>query len=400
MSKQIADEIGSLSLVTGCKIKNEDLTEEKSLMVKPTMGRTWHWSPIEGLHSQDSIRHTHAYILQEIARMTIYPEAVVSHTLRHKKGIVIGVARAVSTELYHIVDNDLIMEEMDTAKLATEYDRKTIVIKNDVDSKWKEELSKPLKLSETENKVIQRLLLIAHGVIPLQGYSLVTTSHHYNDQSKRAFSMVERQFFSRFDQFSWWKEDEEALRDAMWHKAGHPVKISFKKEIACSNTIKQSLINAGIQSAAFRLPATEDAVMKAGAYRKLLKTLSPIFDDEVKWEALDEMLSYLDNFSAARPTEVVTVHNAPTHLLSMDTREKVVVWIAQWCSQNAEKVAICLGFHTAMSEKSGKFVWPSHSLSVLKRTNVDSCILGTKLFSDYTVFKAKLRQIMDFASVP
>lgn len=187
MSKQIADEIGSLSLVTGCKIKNEDLTEEKSLMVKPTMGRTWHWSPIEGLHSQDSIRHTHAYILQEIARMTIYPEAGVSHTLRRKKGIVIGVARAVSTELYHIVDNDLIMEEMDTAKLATEYDRKTIVIKNDVDSKWKEELSKPLKLSETENKVIQRLLLIAHGVIPLQGYSLVTTSHHYNDQSKRAF---------------------------------------------------------------------------------------------------------------------------------------------------------------------------------------------------------------------
>ncbi|KAG7624550.1 hypothetical protein ISN45_At03g008720 [Arabidopsis thaliana x Arabidopsis arenosa] len=398
MLKHIIDEIESLSLATGFILKNGDFTEEKSLLVKPTMGGTWHWSPIKGLHSQDSIRKTRAYILQEIARMTIYPEAGVSPTLRRKKGIVIGVARAVSTELYHIVENDLIEEEMDTAKLAVGYDGETIVIKNDVDSKWKEELSKPLNLSETENKVIQRLLLISHGVIPLQGYSLVTTSHHYNDKSKRAFSAVERQFFSRCDQLSWWKEDEEALRDAMWHKAGHPVKISFKKEIACSITIKQSLANAGIGSVACRLPATEDVVWKAEAYRNLLKTLSPIFDDEVKWEALDEMLSYLNHFSAARPTEVVTVHNAPTHLMSLDTREKVVTWIAQWCSQNAEKVAICLGFHTALLEKAGKFPGPSYSLMVLKRTNVDSYILGTKLFSDYTVFKAKLRQLMDSVS--
>ncbi|KAG7630565.1 hypothetical protein ISN44_As03g008820 [Arabidopsis suecica] len=372
MPKHIIDEIESLSLATGFILKNGDFTEEKSLLVKPTMGGTWHWSPIKGLHSQDSIRKTRAYILQEIARMTIYPEAGVSPTLRRKKGIVIGVARAVSTELYHIVENDLIEEEMDTAKLAVGYDGETIVIKNDVDSKWKEELSKPLNLSETENKVIQRLLLISHGVIPLQGYSLVTTSHHYNDKSKRAFSAVERRFFSRCDQLSWWKEDVKGRYVAQgW--------------------------TSSIGSVACRLPATEDVVWKAEAYRNLLKTLSPIFDDEVKWEALDEMLSYLNHFSAARPTEVVTVHNAPTHLMSLDTREKVVTWIAQWCSQNAEKVAICLGFHTALLEKAGKFPGPSYSLMVL-RTNVDSYILGTKLFSDYTVFKAKLRQLMDSVS--
>lgn len=63
------------------------------------------------------------------------------------------------------------------------------------------------------------------------------------------------------------------------------------------------------------------------------------------------MLAYMEKFPFGRPTEMVTVNNAPTHLKSLDTREKVVAWIKQWCIQNAGHVAFCFGFYMAMANK-------------------------------------------------
>lgn len=97
-------------------------------MSEPTLSRTWHWSPIEGLNPDGVIRKTDHFIRQEIARMTIHPEIRISPTLRRKKGIVIGVARAVSTEMYRILPGNLTAEEMDTAKLAVGDDGDAIVI--------------------------------------------------------------------------------------------------------------------------------------------------------------------------------------------------------------------------------------------------------------------------------
>ncbi|KAL1205515.1 hypothetical protein V5N11_026699 [Cardamine amara subsp. amara] len=63
----------------------------------------------------------------------------------------------------------------------------------------------------------------------------------------------------------------------MWHKAGHPVKVSFKKDIACSSTVKQLLVEAGLSSAATRFPFLDPEVKKAKRYVALLETVSPIF---------------------------------------------------------------------------------------------------------------------------
>ncbi|KAL1205514.1 hypothetical protein V5N11_026698 [Cardamine amara subsp. amara] len=190
-------EIFPISFLTGLNIMSGNFSEE-------TISKTWHWSPIEGLSPERAIQKTNDSTRQEIARMTIHPETGVKPTLRRKKGISIGVARAVSTELYRIVSDNLTVAEIDTAKLAVGHDGDAIVIKDDAESKWKEELSKPLNLSETEKKIIPKLHLLATGVIPLQGYSLITASYHYNYQSMDAFNAVEEQVWAGCDQFSWW----------------------------------------------------------------------------------------------------------------------------------------------------------------------------------------------------
>ncbi|KAG7559499.1 hypothetical protein ISN45_Aa05g010910 [Arabidopsis thaliana x Arabidopsis arenosa] len=389
-------EIFPISFFTGINIMSENMSE-------PTLSRTWHWSPIEGLNPEGAIRKTDHFIRQEIARMSIHPEIGISPTLRRKKGIVIGVARAVSTEMYRILPRNLTAEEMDTAKLAVGDDGDAIVIKDDVDSKWKEELSKPLNLSETEKKVIPKLHLLATGMIPLQGYSLLTVLYHYNYQSEEAFTAVEELVWAGCDQLSWWwKEDLTALRDAMWYNAGHPVKISFKKETACSNTVKQLLVEAGLGSAAAMLPFLEPEVRKAKSYITLLETVSLIFKSEgggCNWEILSEMMAYLENFPVWMPTEIVTVNNAPTHLRSLDTRKKVVASIKECCMRNACHVALCFGFYMAMVEKGDQFQGAKNlkrfsSLMALKKTHFGYYFLGTELFLDYCAYEVKQSQVV------
>ncbi|XP_023638863.1 uncharacterized protein LOC17886254 [Capsella rubella] len=234
---------------------------------------------------------------------------------------------------------------MDTAKLVVGNDGKAIMIKDDVNSKWKEELSKPLNLSETKKKVIPKLHLLAKGMIPLEGYSLITTFNHYNIQSEE-------------------KEDLIALRDAMWYNAGHPVNVSFKKESACSNTVKHLLVEAGLGSVAAKLPYIEPEVRKAKSYITVLETVSPIIK------------------RVGRPIEVVTVNNPPIHLRSLDSRENVLNSIKHWCTRNAGNVAFCFGFYMAMVENGDQFegarnLETSYSLKALKETYIGSYCVET-----------------------
>lgn len=52
------------------------------------------------------------------------------------------------------------------------------------------------------------------------------------------------------------------------------------------------------------------------------------------------------------------MNNAPPHLRSLDTREKVVAWIEQWCIKNVGNVAECFGFYMGMAENSDQFDGP------------------------------------------
>ncbi|KAL1213192.1 hypothetical protein V5N11_026452 [Cardamine amara subsp. amara] len=85
-------------------------------------------------------------------------------------------------------------------------------------------------------------------------------------------------------------------------------------------------------------------------------------------------MTYLENFPVGRPTEIIIVNNAPTHLRRSNTREKVVEWIEQWCTRNIGHVAFCFGFYMAMVDKGDHFegaylLKNSNSLRALKNTN-------------------------------
>ncbi|EOA25569.1 hypothetical protein CARUB_v10018914mg [Capsella rubella] len=199
-------------------------------------------------------------------------------------------------------------------------------------------------------------------MIPLEGYSLITTFNHYNIQSEEVFTAVENQV---------WKEDLIALRDAMWYNAGHPVNVSFKKESACSNTVKHLLVEAGLGSVAAKLPYIEPEVRKAKSYITVLETVSPIIKR-----------AYLENFPVGRPIEVVTVNNPPIHLRSLDSRENVLNSIKHWCTRNAGNVAFCFGFYMAMVENGDQFegarnLETSYSLKALKETYIGSYCVET-----------------------
>ncbi|KAG7627206.1 hypothetical protein AtNW77_Chr3g0195331 [Arabidopsis thaliana] len=260
-------------------------------------------------------------------------------------------------------------------------------------------LSKPLNLSETEKKVIPKLHLLATGMIPLQGYSLITSLYQYNFQSEEVFMAMEERVWTACDQLSrWWKEDLNALRDAMWYNVGHPVKISFKKETACSNTVKQLLVKSGLGSAAAMLPYLEPEVRKAKTYISHLETVSPMINKvgggRYKWETLFEMMAYLENFPIWMSKEIVTVNNAPTHLRSLDTREKVVASIKEYCMRNACNIALYFDFYMVMVEKGDQFdgaknLKKVYSLMALKKSHFGCYLTGTELFLDYCAYKAK-----------
>ncbi|KAK8916125.1 hypothetical protein KSP39_PZI022311 [Platanthera zijinensis] len=216
-------------------------------------------------------------------------------------------------------------------------------------------MTKGLVLTNEEKSDVATLLSSSLGVLPVQGYSLMITGHHYlsdrNSESRRAFAIIEKQFWNDNAVKNWFAEDIAMIQDCAWHKSGHPVIPSIKESMARDERIAAMLREAGAGSAASRLPATEPQLRTANSYVTLMKKVDPLFKmfgGSADATELSEILRVIKSWPWT--TESVVVPD--TWPQSVKTRAQALNLLGEMLAKNVAKVAYCYGFYCAFADQN------------------------------------------------
>jgi hypothetical protein len=137
-------------------------------------------------------------------------------------------------------------------------------------------------LSVEESVILKWHIVLGAAVLPTQGWSIVKNGHHFLSEAgasaKAGYTAVTRQFRSKApaevmtfieNAQSWWE-------DVAYHKAGHPVLMSLKIEVAGHSDTAARLKAADWGSAAVRLPATSPDFEYAKLIKAVLIKVAPI----------------------------------------------------------------------------------------------------------------------------
>jgi hypothetical protein len=392
-------------------IRNGDVSDARSLLMKATIPVAYHWVPVANCAPTQAMGNIEGFIKGHISYLTANMPATTTAATVRKLGICLGVARAVATAYYSIGNTDLVQAETADAILKLSPTTATrasggYTARATLSAARKTALNEALALTTEEQAVVKALIPACIGIIPLQGYSLMMCQHHYLSQeatqSRRAFAVVEKQFWRNSDVSTWFGTDTALIQDALWHKACHPVNMAIKTASATSETIAQMLKSAGAGSAAARLPAVESEVRAANSYRTLLATVAPMYtmcQGGVAYEFLDIAIDTVLSFpvgvtNPARPPNL----NARVPASVVD-RLTACAWVTSLLGRNADKAAHCYGFYCTMMEQSNvlsggagtESLMTSHSLSKLKNQSHASFVAGQQFYTDYQSVRMTLR---------
>ncbi|XP_010265963.1 PREDICTED: uncharacterized protein LOC104603597 [Nelumbo nucifera] len=180
-----------------------------------------------------------------------------------KVAIILGVVCALTTELYRITANDLIFGES---------------AESTVQARYTEGAGLSLSVGGTTRGEDQDLIRDAlwHKSCHPVNISIKHELAYCENTPKMLVKAGAGPVASRLPTVK--SEDQDLIRDALWHKSCHPVNISIKHELAyCENTPKM-LVKAGAGPAASRLPAVESEVRVANSYKTLLQTVRPMYE--------------------------------------------------------------------------------------------------------------------------
>lgn len=181
-------------------MRNGDPANAKSLLIKPSIPQTWHWRPVENLAPENAVANVGAYIRSVYTSLTMNSPPSWSPQLINKAAIVVGTTRVVTTELYRIEPPDLIPGETAPPHFIASEDQNghtVISVNPELEPNMQASLATPLELTKTDKAAIATAHMSVVGILPVQGYSIVMTGHHYlsdpKTQSRRAFDAMERQ---------------------------------------------------------------------------------------------------------------------------------------------------------------------------------------------------------------
>lgn len=409
-SLTINDNVGPLSSLVTFDIRNGPLSSAKSLLVKPTIGAAWHWRPVEGLPPHLAVKHVSAYIRTYAAAVAELAAGEYTDQNKRKIAIVLGTARAVCTELYNLEAPDFIPGEtkppMLCAVMAANNEIK-FVPHADTTQAQRDILGAALELTEQERAAISSIHMSAIGLLPVQGYSLIMTNHHFlsekGTQSFKAFHVIERQFWSSTSVKAWWDDSVDILRDALFHKVGHPVLINIKQSLAMNQEVAEKLKTAGCGSAAARLPAVESEVRTANSYRTLLQTVRTLFETYggyLNFVALDHAIETVGRFPPGLAVQVTPEELPVTVPAWVTNRGAAINYLRQVVEGHTDTVAYCYGFYVALSdaaqmtsgEATQDTLKTSFSLSKLPKQSAASYVAGREAYGDYAAHKRMMRQ--------
>ncbi|GAV61460.1 hypothetical protein CFOL_v3_04987 [Cephalotus follicularis] len=279
----------------------------------------------------------------------------------------------------------------------------------DVPEALRTTLTADLDLTKTEKAVMSALKLCSVGLLAVQGYSLLMTNHHYlsdlTTQSRKAFAVIERQFLRSQDVAAWFNADQAIIQDTLWHKAGHPISISMKQALACSECVTAMIATAGAGSAASRLSAMETEMRAANSYKTLLATVKPLFEiyggglDYILLEdAMDTVRNYSIMVSGAGEATAPAMPNPPGTPSYVNLRTTALSYLGRVLDTSKDTVSFCYGFYCALSDQNQTLgggaaadtLKTSYSLSKLKTQNYASFVSGQQAFGDYNAARAAM----------
>ncbi|KAK8970408.1 hypothetical protein KSP40_PGU005547 [Platanthera guangdongensis] len=375
-------------------LRNGDASDSRSLLVRPSLPAGYRWVPVAGVAPEDALVVVEAYIMSALYQLENNPPAETTKAGRRKMAIVLGTSRAVMTGYYRLTYTDFIGDELAAVVINARpaaNGKFTYRLAATVRADLRDLMIRGLAPTKEEEAVMATLLPSSLGVLPVQGYSLIMTGHHYlgerNSHSRRAFAAIERQFWNHNAVKNWFAEDMAMIQDCAWHKSGHPVIPSIKESMARDERIAAMLRVAGVGSAASRLPAMETQLRTATSYLALMSAVDPLlkmFGGSADATELSEMVGIIKSWP---PTTTGSVGLPETWPQSVETRAQALSLLGKILAKNAAKVAYCYGFYCAFGEQNqalsagdaaADILRTSYSLVKLKSQSLSHILRGCR----------------------
>jgi len=403
----IAEDLGALQTLKAFSIRNGDVSAAKSLLIRPAVPAMFHWCPISGMQPQDAIENVGAFVRVAYAQMLLGSEPTVSNELKRKRALILGVVRAVVTQLYEITDSDIIPgERAQPILVATkgQNGRYTFGLRTGLNAAERTAIQTGFTSNENERAATAAIHMCAIGLPACQGFSLVMTGHHYlsdpKSHSRRCYKVIEGAYWTHSAVKAWFDDDADEIRDAMWHKACHPISLSLKRSVSQSLACKQMIIEAGAGAAASRLPALEPELRRAKSYKTLLQTVRAMYEEiggTTNFIVLDEAIAAAEHFPLGE--DVQDPHGYPSVPVSVNSRSRALKHLANVCDSCDDVVGHAWGFYCAMDDKTQMLaaanvtstLRTANSLSKLDTVSPAAYRAGLAFYDDYAAMKQAKR---------
>ncbi|CAM6083435.1 unnamed protein product [Calypogeia fissa] len=232
-------------------IRSDPVSDARRLFIRPTIPEGYWWVPVENMPARVAAKHPAVYIRSAFAQLKIGFSG--SESERRLKAIILGIARSVMTSFYELeTARDFNPGELAKpiykfipARTVSSAGRaptaEMIVVDSGAVPTKSADAQAMTDLTDAERALVVTLMTLSVAIPAMQGYSLIVTQHHFlsetNNQGKRAFEMVEREFFGAGAMRDWFFSIKDIFRDTAWHKSGHPIREDLKLEMARSQEL-------------------------------------------------------------------------------------------------------------------------------------------------------------------
>lgn len=241
-----------------------------------------------------------------------------------------------------------------------------------------------------EEDVMHALFQMSMGVVPLAGLSILSTGHHYLSSNSAPTDAVMKQVLSVSSDpvKAWFAADSVEVKDAIWHKAAHPVTSNHLIGQALSREVAKRLTDSQMGSASVRLPFSEPEMKAARAMVAIVQNVQlPVtqVNGVLAVPALVAAIASVERF-VVRQADVApgTVADAPGILNRADA---VTMLLIPAMTMSATAVGYALGVCTAMldtlpARDRNSTLMNARSLTRLRQEQMPSVTAGAAFYDN------------------
>lgn len=404
-----SEDLGDIPYVKPYNLLNGDVSEIEPYLLRGSVAAMYKWVPLNSIDPTDAIKCLDGFIRSHLHNVMTRKPPSVTEAQARIVAIILGATRAVMTANYNLSNHEINADEMVTPVLSATVGPdgtvayKPLVAKN---ATYRDRLVTPMQYSAVEKTIIKVAMRCAQAIPPLQGLNLITDGHHYlSDKGKpsfKSFFAVEKQIWAPVEFKEVFNAEPDLIRDAMWHKAGHPIVVKLKEAAATDPVVKERLDAAKLGSATARLPALETEARAASTFLKVADSVDAIwsdYDGGMDASPLRVALSMLESFPRGAPPVPESQARELMAGVRLRTRNEALVALRALVEKSSDKVAMAYGFYCSMMENtaaetgelSSDTLKSAFSLVKLKRNNTAAYVAGVELYKDYRAAKARAR---------